>query len=78
MNWKIAVLLGIFGILYCVFIGIGIKKSGDCDEHIVLIDGTEYDCIDVSSYKEGTTHIKTCDGKKIIVPTIRVKEITRK
>ena len=78
MNWKIGVLLGIVGILYCVFIGVGIKKSYDCDEHIVLIDGTEYDCQDVSSYREGTTYIKTCQGKLIIVPTLRVKEITRK
>ncbi len=75
---KVGIIIGIVGIAYCAFIGISIKKSYDCDRHIVLIDGTELDCRSVTSTKEETTHIVTCDGKSIIVPTIRVKEITQK
>lgn len=48
-----------------------------CDEHIVLNDGREYDCKDVTSLDNNMTYIVTCDDKRISFPTISVKEVNR-
>ena len=78
MNWKLGILFGILGISFCVFLGLSIRDSGKCQNHIVLTDGSQMDCIAFHSSREGITHIRTCDGKKIIIPTSRIKEITEK
>lgn len=67
----------IFSILYGVFLYYIIKEDKECDEHVILNDNQEYDCRSVSSYENGMSRIKLCDGKEIEVPTQRIKVITQ-
>jgi hypothetical protein len=60
---------------YAGFIFLCVEEHYECDEHVVLIDSVEYDCREVSSYREGISIIKLCDGEKITIPTDRIKEI---
>jgi hypothetical protein len=76
MNWRIGLVIAIVGIAYAIGIGFGIRESNKCDRHVTFTDSTEMDCRKVNSYNDGTSHIRTCDGSLIIVPTLRVKEIT--
>lgn len=62
-------------ILYGLFLFFAIKSWNKCDELVILNDGSKIECRGVSSYNDNTTHIRTCDGKLIIIPTIRIKEI---
>ena len=78
MNWKVGIFIAIVGIAYCIFLGLMINDSNKCDELVTFTDGTKIECICISSYDNGMTHIKKCDNKKIIVPTIRIKEIVKK
>ena len=65
-------------IAYGSFIYMMIEEGGRCDEHVVMEDGTEYDCRSVSSYDSGISTIRLCDGSKIRVPTLRIKRIEEK
>lgn len=67
----------IFSIIYGVFLYYIIKEDKECDEHVILNDNQEYDCRSVSSYENGMSRIKLCDGKEIEVPTQRIKVITQ-
>lgn len=67
----IAVVYGI--ILYFV-----IQESRQCDTQVTLTNGEAYECRDVNSFHNGMSCIKLCDGNSIDVPTIRIKEVTRK
>lgn len=62
--------------LTAVIIVLAIKKSEKCDEHVLMEDGTEYDCKSVSSFNSGVSTINLCDGERITVPTDRIKIIT--
>lgn len=76
MNWRIGLIIAIVGIAYAIGIGFAIHESNKCNRHVKFTDDTEMDCRKVNSYNDGTSHIRTCDGSLIIVPTLRVKEIT--
>lgn len=78
MNWKIGLLLAISAIAYFTFLVLGIKESNTCNRHVKFMDSTELDCRRAQSYDDGTTHIVNCKGDLVIVPTIRIKEITKK
>lgn len=78
MNWKIGILIAWIGITYCVFLGIMINDSNKCDELVTLTDGSKIECVDATSRDNGMTYIKRCDGVKVIVPTIRIKDIVKK
>jgi|688.fasta_scaffold246261_3 hypothetical protein len=52
-------------------------QEKSCDEHVVLEDGTEYDCTRVLSYVNGMSTINTCEGERINVPTHRIKRVTK-
>jgi hypothetical protein len=75
--FKIIGMALIFSILYGVFLYYIIKEDKECDEHVILNDNQEYDCRSVSSYENGMSRIKLCDGKEIEVPTQRIKVITQ-
>ena len=71
-------IIAISAIAYGAFIYILIEEDKKCDEHVVMEDGTEYDCRSVSSYDSGISTIRLCDGSKIRVPTLRIKRIEEK
>lgn len=64
------------GNIICYRNWFAIHESNKCNRHVKFTDDTEMDCRKVNSYNDGTSHIRTCDGSLIIVPTLRVKEIT--
>lgn len=53
------------------------KDSEKCDEHVVLEDGSEFDCRNVASYSNGMSFVKMCDGEEMTIPTHRIKEIRK-
>jgi hypothetical protein len=53
------------------------KESKACDEHVILNDGTEFDCRNVASYSNGMSFIKMCNGEELNVPTHRIKEVRK-
>jgi hypothetical protein len=55
-----------------------IQEDTQCDTHVTLTDGEEYDCNAVHSFDSGMTRIKLCDGKSIDVPTVRIKTVIEK
>jgi hypothetical protein len=65
-------------LVYGIILFFIIKESKECDEHVVLTDETQYDCRNVSSFSNGMSCIKFCDGKEMIVPTVRIKEVRKK
>jgi hypothetical protein len=71
----ISLLVGLFtsGVVYVI-----IKQDLKCDEHVVLDDGSEYDCRSVSSFSNGMSTINLCDGNRFTVPTNRIKMVTQK
>ncbi len=54
-----------------------LQSEKSCDEHVVLDDGTEYDCSRVLSYVNGMSTINTCGGERINVQTHRIKSVTK-
>jgi hypothetical protein len=48
-----------------------------CNQHIIFMDNTGFDCSYVRSYYDGTSLIRKCDGTQIIVPNERIKEIRK-
>lgn len=54
-----------------------IKESHECDEHVILNDKKEYDCRCVSSFSNGMSSIKFCDGTEMTVPTNRIIQVTK-
>lgn len=59
-----------------MFVGVSQSEKA-CDEHVVLKDGTEYDCSRVLSYVNGMSTINTCGGERINVQTHRIKSVTK-
>lgn len=53
-----------------------IQDGKVCDEHVVLNDKEEYDCRHVSSFSNGMSSIKFCDGTEMTVPTHRIIKVT--
>ena len=71
-----SLILFIVWLTAAVFIYIAVKQDQVCDEHVVLEDGTEYDCQQVNSFTNGTSCILICGGEHVIVATHRLKSIT--
>ena len=71
ISLSIAIVYGI--ILYFV-----IEESRQCDTRVTLTDGESRECRDVSSFGNGMSRIRLCDGKSIDVPTVRIKEVIKK
>jgi hypothetical protein len=64
--------------LFSVALAYAIKQDTSvCDEHVILVDGEEHDCINVSSWSNGMSTINVCNGERIDVPTHRIKQITK-
>lgn len=53
------------------------KDAEKCDEHVILEDGTEFNCRNVSSFSNGMSFIRTCDGEELTIPTHRIKEVRK-
>lgn len=76
-DFKIGFIVIISTVLLGTFLFFMVKKDMKCDEHVVLVDGTEYDCRGVSSFNNNMSCITLCDGERIGVPTNRIKIITK-
>jgi hypothetical protein len=64
--------------LFSVALAYAIKQDTSvCDEHVILMDGEEYDCIGVSSWSNGMSTVNMCNGERIDVPTHRIKQVTK-
>jgi hypothetical protein len=46
-----------------------------CDELVIINDGTQIEATQVSSYENGMSDIRQCDGNKVRIPTISIKMI---
>jgi hypothetical protein len=66
----------IFSAIIAMFVMVS-QSEKSCDEHVVLEDGTEYDCSRVLSYVNGMSTINTCGGERINVQTHRIKSVTK-
>lgn len=75
MNRVVLALIAAVGVSFCIFLGLYLKDS-PCDKKVELVDGEVIQCRSFTSTKEGTTHIKLCDGEKIVIPTVRIKQMT--
>ena len=64
-------------VIYGIILFFIIKESNECDEHVILNDKTEYDCRCVSSFSNGMSSIKFCDGTNMTVPTHRIIQVTQ-
>lgn len=73
---RIILIVLTISLLYGIILYFIIKDGDKCDQHVVLTDGTEMDCTDISSRDNGITYIRLCDKSKIEVPTQRIKVIT--
>ena len=64
--------------LFSIAIAYAIKRDiSVCDEHVILVDGEEHDCMNVCSFSNGMSTINMCDGEKINVPTNRIKKVIK-
>jgi hypothetical protein len=61
--------------VYGIFIYFIIKDSKLCDERVILNDGTMIECRSTSSFNNGMTSLKTCDGERLRIPTRNIKTI---
>ena len=68
-------LIVISGILFGDIIYQEIKKRGVCDEIVTFNDGTQYEVTEVSSYRNGMTTIKLCNGHVFRTPTLNIKMV---
>ena len=63
------------------FYGVGIyfviQKDQECDEHVILTGNESYDCRSVSSFSNGMSCIRFCDGAEMNVPTNRIIEVRK-
>ena len=75
-NFSFVILITTIFILAFTILYFIIKNDSKCDEHVVLVDGTEYDCRSVSSFNNNMSCINLCDGERISVPTNRIKIIS--
>lgn len=69
------VLSVISGILCSTIIYLSIKKRNVCDEIVTFNDGTQYEVIEVLSYRNGMSTIKLCNGHVFRTPTLNIKMV---
>ena len=72
-----SLILFIVWLTAAVFIYIAVKQDQVCNQHVVLEDGTEYDCRKVNSFTNGTSCILICGGEHVIVARHRIKIVTQ-
>jgi len=63
-------------ITYVLGFYIQYKESKICDQTIILMDETIIKGTNINYY-EGMARIKTCDGKKIEVPVLKIKIVKK-
>jgi hypothetical protein len=63
------------GLLYGVIIYFLYSESKVCDELVIMNDGTQIEATQVSSYQNGVSNIRQCDGNEVRIPTISIKMI---
>lgn len=69
------VLVVISLLLSGAIIYLSIKKRSVCDEIVTFNDGTQYEVIEVLSYRNGMTTIKLCNGHVFRTPTLNIKMV---
>ena len=55
-----------------------VEEGKQCDTQVTFTDGESRECRDVSSFDNGMSRIRLCDGTSIDVPTVRIKEVIKK
>jgi len=53
------------------------KDAERCNEHVILEDGEEFDCKNVTSYSNGMSFIRMCSGEELTISTHRIREIRK-
>ncbi len=79
MNKFLKVLVIVLGIAlsYGIILYFVIQESKECDEHVILTGNESYDCRSVSSFSNGMSCIRFCDGAEMNVPTNRIVEVRK-
>jgi hypothetical protein len=72
----LVIVLGI-GLSYGIILYFVIQESKECDEHVILTGNESYDCRSVSSFSNGMSCIRFCDGAEMNVPTNRIVEVRK-
>lgn len=62
-------------IVFCVIGYKSIQTPKTCDKTVILHDGTTISARQTSSYMNRMTHVITCEGDKIEIPTDNIKMI---
>ena len=63
------------GLFYGMIIYLSYSENKVCDELVIMNDGTQIEATQVSSYKNGMSNIRQCDGNEVRIPTISIKMI---
>jgi|LakMenEpi03Aug12_release.lakeMendotaPanAssembly.Ray.scaffolds.fasta_scaffold4261617_1 hypothetical protein len=74
---KILLITLVITLTYGIGLYFIIKEGNVCDEHVILNDKEEYDCRHVSSFSNGMSSIKFCDGTEMTVPTHRIIKVIK-
>ena len=73
-NKIMIIMVTLISVLWVLGLFFGLKKSTECDERVTLNDGTIIDCTHAWN-DEMMTHLNTCDGERMEVPTTSIKYI---
>jgi hypothetical protein len=46
-----------------------------CDELVIMNDGSQIEATSISSYENGMSCIKQCNGEEVRIPTLNIKII---
>ena len=65
----------ITGLLYSGIIYYSIQNDKVCDELVILNDGSQIEATSVSSYENGMSTIKMCNGQWMDTPTVNIKMV---
>lgn len=63
------------GLVYGGIIWFAYEESKDCDELVILNDGSQIEATNVLSYRSGMSTIKMCNGQWMDTPTVNIKMV---
>ena len=63
------------GLVYGGIFWFAYEDSKVCDELVILNDGSQIEVTSVSSYRNGMSTIKMCNGQWMDTPTINIKMV---
>lgn len=74
---KVLLVALVIALSYGIVLYFVIQESRECDEHVILNGDESYDCRSVSSFSNGMSCIRFCDGTEMNVPTNRIIEVRK-